>query len=183
MLFVPLWVLVWVFFSWFSCRLTDSHLSWVRFGDEDVKGMRHLKHLPSTLLMSAPRLKSAICSSVMSIDFTRLSNIFVILILTSQSESFNIWTISTSVHCFVLTMGCFSLPLSCISQFLAEYWISYEEYQRLRWIVFMPRNEHAFCLHWRWSGSGLDERFMVAPLGSWHQNLPSPLGSLLLCSD
>ena len=145
--------------------------------------MRHLKHLPSTLLMSAPRLKSAICSSVMSIDFTRLSNIFVILILTSQSESFNIWTISTSVHCFVLTMGCFSLPLSCISQFLAEYWISYEEYQRLRWIVFMPRNEHAFCLHWRWSGSGLDERFMVAPLGSWHQNLPSPLGSLLLCSD
>ena len=46
----------------------------------------------------------------------------------------------------------------------------------------MPRNEHAFYLHWRWSRSGLDERFKVALLGSWHQNPPSPLSGHCFCA-
>lgn len=119
------------FFSWFSCKFTDSHLSWVKFADEAVRGMHHLRHLPSTLLMSAPLLKSAICSSVMSIYFTRLSNIFVMWILTFQSESFNLWAVSTFVHCFVWQWVVSLCCLVVIFQSLTEYWISYEGYQRL----------------------------------------------------
>lgn len=76
------------YFSWLSCKFTDSFLSWAKSTDDTIKKILHLKHfVPHFLVMSTFLWKFFVCSCMLSICSTALFYILTILLLPSLRVS------------------------------------------------------------------------------------------------